>query len=53
MKIAEPTRHGQVDEHFGHYEFFTVYSIENGKVKLRETLGSPQGCGCISNIAFD
>jgi len=53
MKIAEPTRHGHVDEHFGHCEFYTVYTIENGKVTAKETLGSPQGCGCKSNIAFD
>lgn len=54
MKIAVPTtRNGQVDEHFGHCEFYTVYTVENGKVTHKETIGSPQGCGCKSNIAYD
>jgi len=41
MRIAVPTIHSHVDEHFGHCEFYTVYTIENVKVTAKETLGSP------------
>ncbi|MGE0078510.1 MAG: NifB/NifX family molybdenum-iron cluster-binding protein [Bacteroidales bacterium] len=51
MKIAVPTRDNYVDEHFGHCEYYTVFSIENGKIQNKEILDSPQGCGCKSNIA--
>lgn len=50
-KIAVPTRGNNVDEHFGHCEYYTVYSIKNGAVEKKEILESPQGCGCKSNIA--
>lgn len=51
MKIAVPTRENNVDNHFGHCEFYTIYSIEENKVVEKEVLESPQGCGCKSNIA--
>lgn len=51
MKIAVPTRGTVVDDHFGHCEFFTVYSIEDNAVQTKERLDSPTGCGCKSNIA--
>lgn len=51
MKIAIPTRENNVDSHFGHCEFYTIYSIEENKVVEKEVLESPQGCGCKSNIA--
>ena len=51
MKVAVPTRSGQVDDHFGHCEFYTIFTIENGKVIKDETMKSPEGCGCKSNIA--
>ena len=53
MKIALPTRNDQfIDEHFGHCEFYTVYTIdENNKIVSKERLDAPQGCGCKSNIA--
>ena len=52
MKIALPTRDNIVDSHFGHCEKYTIYSIdENKKIVETETLPSPQGCGCKSNIA--
>jgi predicted Fe-Mo cluster-binding NifX family protein len=52
MKIAVPTTHNnQVDAHFGHCEFYTVFTIEEGEIKNSEILESPQGCGCKSNIA--
>jgi predicted Fe-Mo cluster-binding NifX family protein len=52
MKVAVPTRGNVVDDHFGHCEMYTVFSIdENKKIISSETLPSPQGCGCKSNIA--
>ena len=52
MKVAVPTRGNSVDDHFGHCEVYTVFSIdENQKIISSEILPSPQGCGCKSNIA--
>lgn len=31
IKLAVPTRAGQVDEHFGHCESFTIYAIDDTK----------------------
>jgi predicted Fe-Mo cluster-binding NifX family protein len=50
-KIAIPTRAEQVDDHFGHCEYYTVFTIEDGKVSNEELYKSPEGCGCKSNIA--
>ena len=51
LKIAVPTRDGVVDDHFGHCAYYTVYTVVNQMVVSSETLPSPQGCGCKSNIA--
>ena len=52
MKIAIPTRGNFVDNHFGHCDAYTVFTIdENKKISSSEILPSPQGCGCKSNIA--
>ena len=52
MKIALPSRQNQIDEHFGHCEHFTVFTIDNQKkILLEEKIVSPAGCGCKSNIA--
>jgi predicted Fe-Mo cluster-binding NifX family protein len=52
MKIAVPTRNNEVDSHFGHCESYTIYDInENKEMTGSESLPSPQGCGCKSNIA--
>ena len=51
MKIAVPTRDNMVDNHFGHCDHYTIYTIEEGRVAESSTLPSPQGCGCKSNIA--
>lgn len=53
MKIAVPTRDGRVDDHFGHCDHYTIYTIEEGKVIASSTLPSPQGCGCKSGIATE
>jgi len=51
MKIAIPTRGNVVDDHFGHCEMYTVFTMTDGKIEHSEILPSPQGCGCKSNIA--
>ncbi|MBN2743565.1 putative Fe-Mo cluster-binding NifX family protein [Breznakibacter xylanolyticus] len=51
MKIAIPTRNNVVDSHFGHCESYTVYQVdEHNQIVHTETVPSPQGCGCKSNI---
>ncbi|MDD3108253.1 MAG: NifB/NifX family molybdenum-iron cluster-binding protein [Alistipes sp.] len=52
MKIAIPTCEARVDDHFGHCAYYTIYETENGVILSSQTLDSPQGCGCKSNIAF-
>jgi predicted Fe-Mo cluster-binding NifX family protein len=52
MKVAVPTRGSNVDDHFGHCEVYTIFTLdENHKISHTEKLPSPQGCGCKSNIA--
>lgn len=52
MKIALPTRQNLIDEHFGHCEHFTVFTINTDKEIINhEIIASPEGCGCKSNIA--
>jgi predicted Fe-Mo cluster-binding NifX family protein len=53
MKIAVPvTSTNQVDGHFGHCEFYSIYKIsDEGKISDIRTIPSVQGCGCKSNIA--
>jgi predicted Fe-Mo cluster-binding NifX family protein len=52
MKIALPSRQSQVDEHFGHCEYFTVFTVDDKKeILIEETVSSPATCGCKSDIA--
>ena len=53
MKIALPTRQNIIDSHFGHCEYYTIFTVdENTKeIVTEEILESPDGCGCKSNIA--
>lgn len=52
MKIALPSRQNKIDEHFGHCEHFTVFTIDDQKkIISEEQIASPAGCGCKSNIA--
>ena len=53
MKVAVPTREGRVDDHFGHCDHYTIFTIEDKQVISREVMASPQGCGCKSGIAAD
>jgi len=51
IKIAVPSRGGMVDEHFGHCEAFTIFSIDNGQgIVGEEALTPPPGCGCKTDI---
>lgn len=52
-KIAVPTQHDSVDDHFGHCAYYTIYTIGDNQITDKSLLPSPQGCGCKSNIAFD
>ena len=52
-KIAIHTREDGVDDHFGHCDHYTVFTIDGDKnVISSERLDSPQGCGCKSDIAL-
>lgn len=52
MKIALPSRKNIIDDHFGHCEYFTVFTLnDNKEIISEETIDSPVGCGCKSNIA--
>ena len=53
MKIAVPTREGRIDDHFGHCDHYTIFTIEQSKIISRQTMPSPQGCGCKSGVAAD
>ncbi len=50
-KIVVPTKNGYVDDHFGHCEYFTLFTLEDGKIVNKEKIESPNGCGCKSDIA--
>ncbi|AYD39556.1 dinitrogenase iron-molybdenum cofactor biosynthesis protein [Clostridium fermenticellae] len=53
MKIALPSCGNQIDDHFGHCEYFTVFTVDTDAKKIisSEVVPSPAGCGCKSNIA--
>jgi predicted Fe-Mo cluster-binding NifX family protein len=53
MKVAVPvTSNNQIEDHFGHCEFYNIYTItEHNNILNVQTLESEQGCGCKSNIA--
>jgi predicted Fe-Mo cluster-binding NifX family protein len=53
MKIAVPvTVSNQVDGHFGHCEFYSVFTVsDKNEIVDVQTIESVQGCGCKSNIA--
>jgi predicted Fe-Mo cluster-binding NifX family protein len=52
MKIALPTNNRNIDSHFGHCEYFTVFTLNDSKeITSEEIIKSPVGCGCKSNIA--
>lgn len=51
MKIAIPTNSGKIDDHYGHCEYFLVYTTNEQKdIIYEEMIASPNGCGCQSDI---
>lgn len=53
MKIALPSRNNKIDDHFGHCEYFTVFTVDTDTKEITDSqnVESPAGCGCKSNIA--
>lgn len=52
MKIAIPTKESVVNDHFGHCDAYTIFSVnEMGKIVNTEILPAVEGCGCKSGIA--
>ena len=46
MKVAIPTRNNVVDDHFGHCEYYTIFTISEDKlIVCTEIQASPEGCG--------
>lgn len=51
IKVAVPSRGNMVDEHFGHCESFSIFTIASDKEISGETrLTPPPSCGCKSNL---
>jgi len=51
MKIALPSNGDQIDGHFGHCQYFTIFDIDNNnKIVAEQKLTPPLGCGCKSDI---
>lgn len=51
LKVAIPTRSGNVDEHFGHCESFTIFTLDESKaVVATDSFTPPPACGCKSNL---
>ena len=51
-KIAIPSNENIVDDHFGHCQYYTIFTLdENNSIAKKEILPSPAGCGCKSDIA--
>jgi predicted Fe-Mo cluster-binding NifX family protein len=51
MKIAIPSKNNMVDSHFGHCDYFTVFTAEEGKIIHVEELPAAADCGCKSGLA--
>ena len=53
IKFAIPTKNNLVDDHFGHCEYYTIFSIDDKKEIVGEEIyEAPQGCGCKSDVAM-
>ncbi len=52
MKIAVPVHNGFVNEHFGHSDTYSVFSLsQENKILNTEIVKANEGCGCRSGIA--
>ena len=49
--IAIPNRGELIEDHFGQCEHYTIVKVTDGKIVSKEAYGTPQGCGCKSNLA--
>ncbi len=53
-KIAIPTRNSELDNHFGHCEKFSIFTLDdNNEIVNVEDFDSPESCGCKTNLAED
>lgn len=50
-KVAVPSRDGVVDAHFGHCQYFSVFTIQDGAIADEHVVDSAESCGCKSDIA--
>lgn len=51
MKIAMPFNNGHVNEHFGHSEIFSVFTVNpDNHIVNRQLFKADEGCGCKSGI---
>lgn len=49
--VAIPTRAGMVDEHFGHCESFSIFTVSDaGEIVEQTQFTPPPQCGCKSNL---
>lgn len=51
VKIAIPTREGNVEAHFGHCSSFSIYTVEGSEIVGEETMDTGSERGCKSGIA--
>ena len=52
MKIAVPVHNGFVNDHFGHSDTYSVFSLSHeNKIIHTEIVKANEGCGCRSGIA--
>lgn len=50
--IAIPSDNNMVDAHFGHCQYYTIYTVgDDDKIEKKQILPAPAGCGCKSDIA--
>lgn len=51
-KIAIPSKADQIDEHFGHCEYFSVVELNDQlQVTKRYKMTAAENCGCKSSLA--
>lgn len=52
IKLAIPTKNNQVDNHFGHCEYFSIVELnDNREIVAQSTVESSKSCGCKTNLA--
>ena len=51
MKIAVPTKEGNVDAHFGHCGYYSIYTVADDRIIAEDKMNASKECGCKSGIA--